>query len=127
MRVFHDTLCKQRSYLPMLNIPSLNVLSIFFSLSQGPCGMLIVACFYSFLICFAYFYYVETTVGISHSGSAMFIPRGPASCPFPRCYPHLLKRTYPPRNETFQRHRQQLLVPISVPDHRVSTRYSNIL
>ncbi|XP_072018225.1 alpha-N-acetyl-neuraminyl-2,3-beta-galactosyl-1,3-N-acetyl-galactosaminide alpha-2,6-sialyltransferase-like [Amphiura filiformis] len=48
----------------------------------------------------------------------MFVARGPAACPFPRCYPHLLKRTYTARNETFQRHRQQLLVPISVPDHR---------
>ncbi|XP_038048520.1 alpha-N-acetyl-neuraminyl-2,3-beta-galactosyl-1,3-N-acetyl-galactosaminide alpha-2,6-sialyltransferase-like [Patiria miniata] len=84
--------------------------------SCGPCSMLFFASFYSFLICFFFYYYVDTSGADVSSGGAAFFARGPLSCPFPRCYPHLLRKI--PKNETFQRHRQQMMVPISVPDHK---------
>ncbi|XP_022087682.1 alpha-N-acetyl-neuraminyl-2,3-beta-galactosyl-1,3-N-acetyl-galactosaminide alpha-2,6-sialyltransferase-like [Acanthaster planci] len=84
--------------------------------SCGPCSMLFFASFYSFLICFFFYYYVDSSGADVSSGGAAFFARGPLSCPFPRCYPHLLRKV--PRNETFQRHRQQMMVPISVPDHK---------
>ncbi|XP_033636907.1 alpha-N-acetyl-neuraminyl-2,3-beta-galactosyl-1,3-N-acetyl-galactosaminide alpha-2,6-sialyltransferase-like [Asterias rubens] len=78
--------------------------------------MLFFASFYSFIICFFFYYYVDTTGGGASQGGAAFFARGPLSCPFPRCYPHLLRKI--PKNETFQKHRQQMMVPISVPDHK---------
>ncbi|XP_041475856.1 alpha-N-acetyl-neuraminyl-2,3-beta-galactosyl-1,3-N-acetyl-galactosaminide alpha-2,6-sialyltransferase-like [Lytechinus variegatus] len=87
--------------------------------SFGPCGMLILATFYSFIICFAYFYYAEKQGALSR-GSFMLNSRIP-QCNHPRCYvynPTLVRRSHRERNETLEKSRQKLLVPVSVPDHR---------